>query len=102
MTRFSVENPIAADSAECARLLGEILALVLRQGGVVHPGAVWREREGHMTVTCDTAGADNQHPLVMLPRELLVQITGAEWAGSTERLILRQAPQASPHCSTPC
>lgn len=97
MTRFPVQNHIAADSAECAGLLGEILSLVLR-----HDGAVWREREGHMTVTCDTAGADNQHPLVMLPRELLVQITGAEWAGSTERLILRQAPQASPHCSTPC
>lgn len=86
------DSHIAADSQHCSAILREIVTLVLTHGGHIHPGAVWREREGHMTVTCNPAGADNPHPLVMLPRELLVPITGAEWADSTERLILRQAP----------
>ena len=87
------DSHVAADSQHCSGILREIVTLVLTHGGRIHPGAVWREREGHMTVTCDPAGADNPHPLVMLPRELLLPITGAEWAESTERLILRQAPQ---------
>lgn len=86
------DTHVAADSQHCSAMLREIVTLVLTHGGHIQPGAVWREREGHMTVTCDPAGADNPHPLVMLPRELLVPITGAEWADSTERLVLRQAP----------
>lgn len=86
------DSHIAADSQHCSAILREIVTLLLTHGGHIHPGAVWREREGHMGVTCDPAGADNPHPLVMLPRELLVPITSAEWADSTERLILRQPP----------
>jgi hypothetical protein len=92
MTAFLPERHVSVDNAECGRLLGEILSLVRRHGGVVHPGAVWRETQGHMTVTCSAGGAGGELPLIELPRELLVPVTGAEWAESTERLILRQPP----------
>jgi hypothetical protein len=92
MTAFLPERHVSADNAECGRLLGEILTLVLRQGGAVHPGAVWRVTNGHMSVTCDPGAAGCERPLVELPHELLVPVTGAEWADSTERLILRRPP----------
>jgi hypothetical protein len=92
MTAFLPERHVSADNAECGRLLGEILTLFRKHGGAVHPCAVWRETNGHMSVTCDSGAAGYERPLVELPRELLVPVTGAEWADSKERLILRRPP----------
>lgn len=87
-----IKRYIQADTDECARCLGEILALILAEGGRVHPGARWRESRGHMTLECERLPAAEQPTLIEIPRTLLVPVSHAEWQDDVDRLILRQPP----------
>jgi hypothetical protein len=86
------DTHLATDSQDCSAILREIVTLVLTHGGQIHPGACWHERGGQLTVTCDASMGVGEHPLVVVPRELLVPVSGAEWADSQERLMLLSPP----------
>lgn len=81
---------IASDDSKAGALLGGIAGIC-----AAHHGAEWHPElrvevvEGAMR---QLAPAHSTGPLISLPTELLVPITGAQWADTSNALRLRQPP----------
>lgn len=83
MRPVDAEDPILAD------LLASILDLVADTGGWVHPQARIVAREGQFLVECD---ADDDEPLLLIPREALVRVDAVTWADDPLMLRVEEPP----------
>lgn len=77
------EDPIVADL-----LLGTI-ELMLQSGGWVHAGARFVERSGQLSVHL---AADDDRPLLQIPREAFVRVDAVTWDHDADRLEILDLP----------
>ena len=83
---------VATDNPTAAELLQGIARLCAAHGAQWHPELRLEVVEGAMRVL---APAHSTGPLISMPTELLVPITGAQWDDTSGALRLRQPPAAA-------
>jgi len=80
---------VASDDPTAAELLQGIASLCAARGAQWHPELRLEVVAGAMRLL---APAHSSGPLISMPTELLVPITGAQWDDTSEALRLRQPP----------
>lgn len=80
---------IDSDDVVVADLLASTLELVAEAGGWVDPTTVLVCRDGQLSLHSD---ADEDAPLVYVPREAMVRVDSVAWADDDEQLLVQGLP----------
>ncbi len=82
----NIVNRVETDTLSIRNLLHELIRLVEREGGHVHPDICFRERDGSFSVVLRNTSSPTDVPLFDLPGNLLLPIQAHQWRISGDLL----------------